>query len=520
MANCKSKKALPYPEAVVYLESLSASEAAVHPLVVRELEQGFIQYWRYGDDVKFRSITEDTLPLAGLRPDNDRLSFMLAVVSGEFGSKLPELASDLASGTLGLGIIELSLWEISLDGGAAIVKLLLEQYYKSLPVPKCERCGRCYVNKAKSFQGCLGLVTVERSYFHCQSCSDGCFPLDKVLGMRGSTFTPGIANIMSETATVMSFDNASRHLKNVTGVAISSSSLQRWPQRLDEEAQWFEKEEVIEDKPTETLMYLSIDETSFPTRKEETQGIRGKQEDGGLKSREEKLAIVYTAEDRAPKTGAVRKDKGSETVTCLIDSVAAPSESVKLSDFIKRSDREARRRGLYDAKKPGVVTDGAEWIRNTCEELFGVMTITFVWDVFHALECASKAVNAIYRGKKQRKRLFEEFKASILAGAAARVIWELNPLREQFKEAEECCRYFSNALDRMHCDQYRNDGLQIGSDVVGSGRKQVGSRLKQTGARWLKKAANAMLTMKTVVLNQRLTDFLYRRANQYSGVAA
>ena len=268
-----------------------------------------------------------------------------------------------------------------------------------------------------------------------------------------------------------------------------------------------------------TLIYLPIDGIGIPMHKEETQGIRGKQEDGGSKSREAKLAIVHTVEDREPKTGAALKHKGSETVTCLIDSGSAPSGSLECSDFAKRLDREARRRGLYDTTKRVVVTDRAEWIRNTCEELFGGMNITFVLDVLHGLEYAAKAVNATYPRKKQRRRLFEEFKASILASNAARVIQELDPFREQFKEAEECSRYFSNTVERMHHDQYRNDGLQIESGCGGR-VKQVGARLKQTGARWFKKGANAMLTLKTLVLNQKLTDFLDWRANQNNSVAA
>ena len=288
---------------------MNASEAAVHPPVVREHEQGFIQYWRDGDDVKFRSITEDSLPLADLRPGSDQLSSMLAAVSKEFGSKIPELASDLASGTPDLGDIERSLRDSSLGGGAAQLKLLLEQYDKSLLVSKCSKCGkpmrRCYVNKANSFQTCLSLVTVERSYFHCQACGEGCFPLDRALGMLRSTFTPGIANIITETVKVMSFDKGSRHLTNVGGVAIPSSSLKHWSKRLGEEAQRFKQEKVIEDNPAETLvlMYSSIDGSGIPMHKEKTQGIRGKQEDGRSKSREAKLAIVYTAENRAPKTG-------------------------------------------------------------------------------------------------------------------------------------------------------------------------------------------------------------------------
>ena len=45
MAFYKAKKKVPpHPDAVAYFESLSACNAAVHPPVVREHEQGFIQY--------------------------------------------------------------------------------------------------------------------------------------------------------------------------------------------------------------------------------------------------------------------------------------------------------------------------------------------------------------------------------------------------------------------------------------------------------------------------------------------
>jgi len=42
----------------------------------------------------------------------------------------------------------------------------------------------------------------------------------------------------------------------------------------------------VEDNPLESRMHLSTDGTGIPMRKEETGGVRGKHEDGGLEEQE------------------------------------------------------------------------------------------------------------------------------------------------------------------------------------------------------------------------------------------
>ena len=96
----------------------------------------------------------------------------------------------------------------------------------------------------------------------------------------------------------------------------------------------------MEDNPLESRMYLAIDGTGVPMRKDDVEGIAGKQEDGRAKTREAKLAIIYTAEGRDPETGAALKDKGGEMSSCLIDGAAAAG-SRDPSDFAMRLDREA-----------------------------------------------------------------------------------------------------------------------------------------------------------------------------------
>ena len=179
-----------------------------------------------------------------------------------------------------------------------------------------------------------------------------------------------------------------------------------------------------------------------------------------------------------------------------------------------RLEREALRRGLHGVEERIVISDGAEWIRNTCAEVFGGWKVTFVLDMFHALEYASDAVKAIFPDKAERDRRFAGIKADLEAGRAAKVIRELEPFSGRYKEAAACCRCDRNNIERMRYDQYREQGMQIGSGVVESGCKRYGLRLKRSGTRWSETGANAMLALKSCVMNFRLPDFLDWQARQ------
>ena len=514
MAKVKGNCGHRHPDTVAYLEGLGEEGAAV----LRAHEGGHTRYWLEGGEVRSCDITEDELPLAGFGPVGGPLPALLGAVSAEFGPQLPKLAADLASGTPDLDGVERVLRDSSLGGGATALKILFEQLDAALPPPECARCGkpmcRRQARKRKAWLTRLGRVEVERSYYHCRTCGTGLFPLDRALGLEGDTLTPGMLSVMAETTPMMSFDAASRHIANLAGVTASSSSLQRWSLALGAEVLRFEQEEVVEDTPLESRMYLAIDGTGVPMRKDDVAGIAGKQEDGSAKTREAKLAVIYTAEGRDPETGAALKDKGSETFSCLIDSAAAAPGSRDPSDFAMRLDREALRRGLHGVEDLVVISDGAEWIPNTCAELFGGGKVTFVLDIFHALEYASDAVKAIFPDKAERDRRFERIKADLEAGRAAKVIRELEPFSGRYKEVEACCRYYRNNIERMRYDRYRDQGMQIGSGVVESGCKRYGLRLKRPGTRWSETGANAMLTLKSCVMNFRLPDFLDWQARQ------
>ena len=413
--------------------------------------------------------------------------------------------------------MERALRDSSLGGGAAALKTLLERLDGTLPAPECGGCGRPmarHLRASKSFLTGLGRVGVERSYFRCGSCGGGRFPPGRALGLEGGTVTPGTAGVIAGTVPSMGLGAARRTVANLAGLDASPGSPRRRSQALGEAARRSGREEVLDGRPLEPRMYLSIVGTGIPMRKEEVAGVAGRQADGTSKTREAKLAVVYTAGGRDPETGAALKDRGSESFSCLIDSAAAPSGGREPSDFARRLDREARRRGLHDAGELVVVSDGAEWIRNACEEIFGCRKVTFVLDMFHALEYAADAVRAIHPAGAERDRRFAEVRADIMAGRAARVARELEPFSARYGEVAACVRYFRGNLERMRYDEYRARGIQVGSGVVEAGCRTFGLRLKRPGTRWSTRGANAMLALKGCVMNLRLPGPLDWKANQ------
>ena len=90
-----------------------------------------------------------------------------------------------------------------------------------------------------------------------------------------------------------------------------------------------------------------------------------------------------------------RRDKGSRAVSVRIDSARAEGCVGRTSEFAARLERVALRNGILAAKELAVLSGGAAWIRNFCEEIFAGRKVTCVFNQCHALEYAAAAVWAL-----------------------------------------------------------------------------------------------------------------------------
>ena len=153
----------------------------------------------------------------------------------------------------------------------------------------------------------MGPVRIERTYVRCRACGVAFHHLDRVLGLEGKTVTPGAESLYADVASSESYGQASRKLKNLSGVEVSASTLQRHAVRIGGEIQAFERADA-EASPAAERVIPGIDGTGVPMAAREVEGVAGKQADGTAKTREAKAVVCRAADSLDPKAVSVRID--------------------------------------------------------------------------------------------------------------------------------------------------------------------------------------------------------------------
>ena len=258
----------------------------------------------------------------------------------------------------------------------------------------CGRRARYAGRRPKTFTTLLGPVTLQRAYYHCDACRSGVCPRDQALGLQGSSLSPAITRLVGLTAAEGSFAKASEWLTALAGVDVETRQVERCAEALGRDIADDERSvtEQTAAAPVPT-MYLGLDGTGVPVRPTEVEGRRGKQPDGSAKTREVKLATVWTAEGRDTQGHPVR-DLGSVSYNAAVESAASRDTDPQPAAFAQRAYREAIRRGFDTAAQRVVLGDGAAWIWNLAAEQFpGAIEIV---DIYHAKQHLCDVAKAIY----------------------------------------------------------------------------------------------------------------------------
>lgn len=154
------------------------------------------------------------------------------------------------------------------------------------------------------------------------------------------------------------------------------------------------------------------------------------------------------------------------------------------------------------------VIDGAPWIWELAHEPFP--DATQIVDRFHAKEHLWKVAHAVFGPDTLAA---DPWVAPVLAaleqGAIDEVLAALTalppvaPSPGQARSVPEIeADYFCFQAARMQYARFRERGLMMGSGMVESGcRSVVGTRLKRSGMRWTPTGLDAVLPVRTAVLN-------------------
>lgn len=364
--------------------------------------------------------------------------------------------------------------------------------------------------RQKSFLTVLGEIALERGYYHCAACQRGFCPRDQLLGLDASV-SPGVLHMISASAALVSFEESSELLVELAGLRVNAKQVERCAEMVGDEIIDDERR-VVEaaDAPSAPTLYLGMDGTGVPMRKEALVGRQGKQEDGSAKTREMKLCTVFSAEGH-DADGVPMRDHGSVTYSAAIESAASKDPDDEPSEFAGRVQREATRRGFERAQRQVVLGDGAPWIWNLATDLFP--DAIQIVDRFHAKQSLSQVAKAIFGdGSPIAASWSEQRHAELDAGELDSLIAAVADHRERNEAARRCCKHLETNRLRMRYPEFRSQGLCTSSGVVEAGCKNVvGARLKRSGMHWTLRGAGAIAALRAARLSRRLPDFWDRR---------
>ena len=227
-----------HPEAAAFLESLTDGQAAKQPPLTLEQDGVVTRQRREGGRVRCREFETD----GGSGVRSFGMEALHAAVEAEFGRSLPVLEAELGVGGVpDLDAIETAIRERALGLGAKLYADLLEARDAALASPSCpRRCGRRmerHSRAGKTFRTRLGPVQVERTCFRCRDCGVGFRQLDRTPGLEGKTAAPGAESLYADAASSDSYEESGRKLRNLAGVEVPASTLQRHVVRIGEEMQ-------------------------------------------------------------------------------------------------------------------------------------------------------------------------------------------------------------------------------------------------------------------------------------------
>jgi hypothetical protein len=315
---------------------------------------------------------------------------------------------------------------------------------------------------------------------------------------------------------MVSFEEGHELLSELAGVDVATKHVERTAEALGREIAEDEKQ-VVEPPGADAVLaptlYLGMDGTGVPVRKEELVGRRGKQPDGTGKTREVKLLTIWSAEGRDEEGTPVR-DKGSVSYSAAIESAAQRDTDETPSDFATRVAREAVRRGFDRVSRRAVLGDGAKWIWNLADEHFP--DAIQIVDRFHAKQHLSDVAKAIYgtasrRGEQWARRRHKELDDGEVGSI-------LNALRRHCpnnEEASNCFDYIDRNRERMRYPDFHAAGLCTSTGVVEAGCKvAIGTRCKRAGMHWSVAGADAIIALRCCKLSGRFEDFWERRAQR------
>jgi hypothetical protein len=241
--------------------------------------------------------------------------------------------------------------------------------------------------------------------------------------------------------------------------------------------------------PAPDMLYLAIDGTGVPVVPAAAAQRAGKAEDGRARTREVKLACLFT-QTTTDSDGRPVRDPDTTSYVHTFDPV---------EQFTTLVHAEARRRGADHIRQLVVLGDGATWIWKMATKI--LPQATQIIDLYHAREHVHDLARHLEPtlGHDQPRWLADRLE-DLDNGDIETLVQATTALPLTGADAEQvdtALDYFTKNAQRMRYALFRDLGMFIGSGAVEAACKTlVGQRLKLSGMRWNIPGATGILTLR------------------------
>jgi hypothetical protein len=405
---------------------------------------------------------------------------------------IEEIGTSLKEGEVGvgsLGEMEVAVKEMLHEVGNAVLEQWIEGQDEKYPADErgCE-CGGVahYVRRREGVSlTLLGRVHYRRSYYVCETCHAGHYPVDQQLGIKPGQMSEEVVKVAALLGVEDAYGSSREALRQTTLLELSPNSIRQACHQIGQQVEAREAEALehsqmlsaqlaqVRQVQPEARVYGSMD------------GYLVRFEDGW---HEMKAGAFWT-------TDAQGRAQALEYYT----------DTASADEFSHLVWARGFARGANLARELVFVADGARWIWRIVAAHFPNAIQIVDW--YHASAYLGKIAHAAFGEHPphasawldtQQTHLYEGRLASVLV--ACRAVACLAP-----KPVADARSYFAANRTRLRYAKFRKMGLQIGSGSMESGCKQIAlERLKIAGAQWSVDGARKLAKARAAFLSHEV----------------
>lgn len=359
-------------------------------------------------------------------------------------------------------------------GASTMARLLLARCAREDGKPaRCPRCGgRARVEQKKAprtLQTLSGEHRYRRNYYRCSGCRHGFAPVDDELGIPADgTVTAEVEKRIADFGVNDVFEEAAERFSMHYGWSISENMVRRVVDRVGA---------VLESLPEGAVQHALVPPSSTDAQLI-TIGLDGSMLSTREGWQETKVGVVVRDEHHVSGTPATRG--------CVTQARYLTAQSVE--ELRARLLVATKAAGVDRARHVVVVSDGAPWIHNLCEEALPQAIQVLDWP--HVVEHLSRCGKALLGDEHPLLATWLDTTTMLVWNGQANIL--LDELRAvatlddvDTEAVHDLMRYLGNNIDRINYPRFRRLGLPLGSGLVESAHKHVLQvRMKRAGQHW------------------------------------